>query len=401
MARLSLSKKRRLLVTINALLAYLRVLFAVCAAGYAYVNLAVKKHRQPSRPSAIRVYKQVEYLYTLVYWSDAICIDQLRMDRQSFHKLCRILINKGQLRSTRNVSIEEMVAMFLNILAHHKKNRSIALYFTRSGRTVSKYFHECLKAMIRCQKDFWKTPEPVLEDSTDNRWKWFKNCLGALDGTHIRVKVPERDKPRYRTRKCEIATNVLGVCSQDLMFIYVLPGWEGSAHDARVLRDAVSRRNGLKVPNSCYYLVDAGYTNGNGFLAPFRGQRYHLNDWRDGYRPETAEEFFNMKHSSARNVIERSFGLLKMHWAILRSPSFYDITTQRRIISVCCMLHNFIRREMAIDPIEEAFDNQPVAAVENLEDDDYVNIVETSNEWTMWRQNLANEMWDIWRASRT
>lgn len=77
----------------------------------------------------------------------------------------------------------------------------------------------------------------------------MQNCLGALDGTHIRVKVPERDKPRYRTRKCEIATNVLGVCSQDLMFIYVLPGWEGSAHDARVLRDAVSRRNGLKVPN--------------------------------------------------------------------------------------------------------------------------------------------------------
>lgn len=150
----------------------------------------------------------------------------------------------------------------------------------------------------------------------------------------------------------------------------------------------------------CYYLVDAGYTNGNGFLAPFRGQRYHLNEWRNGYRPDKAEEFFNMKHSSARNVIERSFGLLKMRWAILRSPSFYDITTQRRIISVCCMLHNFIRSEMAIDPIEAEFDRQP-AAVENLEDDDYIDTVETSNEWTMWRQNLANEMWDIWRRNRT
>jgi hypothetical protein len=146
--------------------------------------------------------------------------------------------------------------------------------------------------------------------------------------------------------------------------------------------------------------VDAGYTNGNGFLAPFRGQRYHLNDWRDGYRPEKAEEFFNMKHSSARNVIERCFGLLKMRWAILRSPSFYGIRTQRRIISVCCMLHNFIRREMAIDPIEEEFDNQPIAAVENLDEDDYITTVETSNEWSMWRQNLANEMWDTWRGNR-
>lgn len=27
-----------------------------------------------------------------------------------------------------------------------------------------------------------------------------------------------------------------------------------------------------------YYLCDAGYTNGEGFLTPYRGQRYHLND---------------------------------------------------------------------------------------------------------------------------
>ncbi|KAF7833508.1 protein ALP1-like [Senna tora] len=27
-----------------------------------------------------------------------------------------------------------------------------------------------------------------------------------------------------------------------------------------------------------YYLVDAGFTNGQGFLAPYRGQRYHLSE---------------------------------------------------------------------------------------------------------------------------
>ena len=54
--------------------------------------------------------------------------------------------------------------------------------------------------------------------------------------------------PRYRTRKNEIANNVLGVCSHDMQFIYLLHGWEGSAADSRVLRDAISRRNGLKVP---------------------------------------------------------------------------------------------------------------------------------------------------------
>ncbi|KAL0302687.1 UNVERIFIED_CONTAM: hypothetical protein Sangu_3084600 [Sesamum angustifolium] len=46
-----------------------------------------------------------------------------------------------------------------------------------------------------------------------------------------------------------------------MQFIYVLPGWEGSAADSRVLRDAISRRNGFVVPRGSYYLVDAGYTN--------------------------------------------------------------------------------------------------------------------------------------------
>ena len=41
-----------------------------------------------------------------------------------------------------------------------------------------------------------------------------------------------RDTPRFRTRKDGIATNVLGVCSQVMEFIFDLPGWEGSAADS-------------------------------------------------------------------------------------------------------------------------------------------------------------------------
>ena len=34
----------------------------------------------------------------------------------------------------------------------------------------------------------------------------------------------------------------------DLWFTYVLAGWEGAAHDALVLRDALERENGIRVP---------------------------------------------------------------------------------------------------------------------------------------------------------
>jgi hypothetical protein len=105
-----------------------------------------------------------------------------------------------------------------------------------------------------------------------------------------------------------------------------------------------------------HYLVDAGYTNCKCFLAPYRGQRYHLNDWRVGHQPTTAKEFFNMKHSLARNIIERCFGLIKLRWAILRSPSFYPIKTHNQIIMACCLLHNYMRREMLVDPLKEQLD---------------------------------------------
>ncbi|KAL3524688.1 hypothetical protein ACH5RR_013060 [Cinchona calisaya] len=139
--------------------------------------------------------------------------------------------------------------------------------FLSLGEIISRHFHRVLNAVLRLQEELLKVPKPVPQDSTDERWKWFKNCLGALDGTYVKVKVAEVDKPSYRNRKGDLATNVLGVCSQDMQFIHVLPGWEGSMADGRVLRDALSRRNGLPINDGYYYMVDAGYTSSKGFLA--------------------------------------------------------------------------------------------------------------------------------------
>ncbi|KAL0363853.1 UNVERIFIED_CONTAM: hypothetical protein Sangu_0482900 [Sesamum angustifolium] len=76
----------------------------------------------------------------------------------------------------------------------------------------------------------------------------WQGCLGALDGTFIDVRVLEHEKGHYRTRKGQVAVNVLGVCNPNIQFILFLSGWEGSAIDNRVLRDAIHRPNGLRVP---------------------------------------------------------------------------------------------------------------------------------------------------------
>ncbi|MFQ6621933.1 hypothetical protein Gotur_002023 [Gossypium turneri] len=46
-----------------------------------------------------------------------------------------------------------------------------------------------------------KKAEPITTNSTDPRWKWFNNYLSALNGTHIKIRVPKVDKQRYQTQK--------------------------------------------------------------------------------------------------------------------------------------------------------------------------------------------------------
>jgi hypothetical protein len=128
-----------------------------------------------------------------------------------------------------------------------------------------------------------------------------------------------------------------------MRFTYVLAGWEGSAHDTAVWRDAHYYK-GFKTPLGKYWLGDAGYANTDTILVPYRGTRYHLEEQRlSQKKPENAKELFNLRYSSLRNVIERIFGVLKRKYQILRRAPEYSMDTQTRIILACCALHNFVR----------------------------------------------------------
>jgi hypothetical protein len=92
-----------------------------------------------------------------------------------------------------------------------------------------------------------------------------------------------------------------------------------------------------------YYLVDFGYHNWLGYLAPYKRTKYHLQEYRDALEPQDKEETFNYAHSSLRNIVERSFRVLKMKWRMLQRISPYAPHKQSQIIVACCALHNFIR----------------------------------------------------------
>ena len=219
--------------------------------------------------------------------------------------------------------------------------------------------------------------------------------------------LPLDQQEPYRNRKQTISQNVMLACDFDLKFVHVHAGWEGSASDARVLHDALN--HGFQVPPGKYFLVDAGYANTPQFLAPYRGTRYHLKEQgRAKQRPRDYKELFNLRHAQLRNHIERTIGILKMRFPILKTGSHYPVNKQVDISVACCVLHNFIRLQngdmfwpnnsnVEIDP-DQIVD---VPDGDHMYNDDiqaFNNCREVGNKK---RDGIARRMWDHYIACRT
>ena len=82
-----------------------------------------------------------------------------------------------------------------------------------------------------------------------------QDCVGVIDGTHVRASVPPEIQGRFCGRKDGTTQDVLAAISFDLKFTYVLAGWKCSAHDSCVLNDAFARPGGFLIPEGIIRLL--------------------------------------------------------------------------------------------------------------------------------------------------
>jgi hypothetical protein len=120
-------------------------------------------------------------------------------------------------------------------------------------------------------------PTPPQIRNNPKFWPFFRNAIGAIDGSHIHSAPPASERPLFRNRKGFVSQNCLFGCDFGLRFVYSLTGWEGSATDAHVYEDA--RNHDLEIPAGKYYLADAGYPLCPQLLVPYRNVCYHLAEW--------------------------------------------------------------------------------------------------------------------------
>ncbi|KAJ1697876.1 hypothetical protein LUZ63_006388 [Rhynchospora breviuscula] len=201
-----------------------------------WFNAALLCEADSKRLKHDREMSGAEYITKQLNGHSGAFYDNYRLTPANFRLLYDKLRARG-LRCGGDLIIEKHVGMFLQLVAQGAIIRKLALDF--------QHFEE-----------------------TD--------ALGAIDGTHIPA-FPDTEqtfKERWRNMKGNMTQNVMAAVDFDGNFLAVVSGWEGSAHDALVLRRTLE--DGFTVPEGRYYLVDEGYANTHQFLSPYHGKTYHL-----------------------------------------------------------------------------------------------------------------------------
>lgn len=159
--------------------------------------------------------------------------DICRMDKTLFKKLLKLLVEECGLQDGKVICAGEKLMIFIQCLKGHP-NRTIGETWQHSGSTISTIIHEVtLCFMLNCNK-FFIQPDPTTPVSPQifknpRFYPYFKDCIGAVDGTHIPLgeSIPFEEQKPFRNRKGFLSQNVLGVAGFDLTFSYALGGWEG------------------------------------------------------------------------------------------------------------------------------------------------------------------------------
>ncbi|WZZ48902.1 hypothetical protein YC2023_049009 [Brassica napus] len=94
--------------------------------------------------------------------------------------------------------------MFLETVGQDKKKRDIAARYQRSVDTVQRKLDDVLSAILKFVVDTLRPQEGefgrvnhVLRND-DRYWPHFRDCIGALDGTHVPVRPPSQNAEAYR-----------------------------------------------------------------------------------------------------------------------------------------------------------------------------------------------------------
>lgn len=177
--------------------------------------------------------------------------------------------------------------------------------FCQSQASMSRSLNIVLAEIMKLARKYIKFPRSEY-DVIRAKMRFVEKfnmpgIVAAIDGTHVSIIQPsERENGYlYFNRKHFYSINVLAACNADMEFVFVNAKYPGSVHDSAIWQ--MSKLKSLVNDNGPMFLLgDSGFPSGRNMLTPVLQET-----------PNSKEERYNIAHKKARNIIERSFGVLK------------------------------------------------------------------------------------------
>lgn len=227
--------------------------------------------------------------------------------------------------------------------------------FKRGETSIGKIIDETCYAV-------WEVLRPLyMKKPTTNEWLnisaefleiWnLPNCLGAIDGKHIRIKKPLNSGSSYYNYKEYFSINLMACSDANGLFTSIDVGDYGRNNDAGVFKNSglgQSLSNGtLNIPNpsplpreeefgrpfNYYFVADEAFPLSRHIIRPY-SQRTLNNDRR----------IFNYRLSRGRKIIECAFGMLVSKFRVFEIPMSCSVEKVVKIVKAACILHNFIKK---------------------------------------------------------
>lgn len=183
----------------------------------------------------------------------------------------------------------------------------------------------------------------------------FPNCIGAVDGKHIRIIKPEESGSMFFNYKGYYSLVLMAVVDANYNFIFVDAGAYGKDCDSSVFKETTLwkklRGNTLNIPPPralpdiegelpYVFVGDEAFALHNNLLRPYGGREL-----------DHIKRIFNYRLTRARRFVECAFGIMANKWRIFHRPLNVSTDFATDIVKACCVLQNFIHKEEGLNTI--------------------------------------------------
>lgn len=174
----------------------------------------------------------------------------------------------------------------------------------------------------------------------------FPNCVGALDGKHIRILNPNNSGSLFFNYKNYNSVVLLALVDTNYKFIYVDIGAYGKECDSTVfhnskLYDSLTKGQfsipppkqlpGFQKEIPYVFVADEGLPLMENLMRPYPGKYLSVQN-----------RVYNYRLTRARQYVECAFGILANKWRIYHRPINVSYDCLIDIIKASCVLHNFV-----------------------------------------------------------